>query len=86
MVLKADSPQVIQARFTKLDTEERYDVVRLYDGPNASAPLLGTFSGRSLPTAVVATSGQYLTVQWTSGQGAPSNAVALVGCSLHHTA
>jgi hypothetical protein len=44
--------------FTQFATEAGYDFVRVYNGSNASAPLLGTFSGTSLPPVLTANSGR----------------------------
>ena len=74
VVLQADPSGFVTVEFTRLDTEARYDVVRLYDGPDASAPLLGTYSGTSVPSGAVISSGPSLTVRWTSGQGLPFGA------------
>ncbi|HBX52873.1 MAG: hypothetical protein A2W98_01880 [Bacteroidetes bacterium GWF2_33_38] len=42
-----------------------YDAVKVYDGVNSSAPLLGVFSGNSIPSAVSSTGGS-LFVQFTT--------------------
>lgn len=41
------------------------DVVTVYDGPTTSSPVLGTFSGTTLPSAVTSTQGKML-VRFTS--------------------
>jgi hypothetical protein len=46
--------------FSEFNTESDYDFVRVYDGSTTSATLLGQFSGSSLPTTVIATSGSML--------------------------
>lgn len=66
--------------------ENNADFLRLYNGPSTAAPLLGEFTGTSVPAPVVANSG-YLTVemvtngsiafggfkmQWTSAQPMPT--------------
>jgi hypothetical protein len=38
-------------------TECSYDYVFVYDGASYNSPLLGTFSGSTLPTTLVAKSG-----------------------------
>jgi hypothetical protein len=48
-------------------TESGYDIVRVYDGDTTAAPLLGTFSGNTLPADLSATSGTMLvrfTTDW----------------------
>ncbi|MBV6439983.1 MAG: hypothetical protein EPGJADBJ_01641 [Saprospiraceae bacterium] len=44
--------------FTAFETEDNYDFVRVYDGPDASGDLLGEFSGDALPPALTASSGE----------------------------
>ncbi|MBX2928843.1 MAG: hypothetical protein KF852_13490 [Saprospiraceae bacterium] len=50
----------ITLSFTAFDTEQGADWVRIYDGTNAGAPLLGEFSGNTLPNAVTGSSGSLL--------------------------
>ena len=53
--------------FNSFATESGYDFVRVYDGSTASSPLLGEFSGTSLPAAVTSTGGSMLIVFTTDG-------------------
>jgi len=39
----------VTATFTAFDTEVDYDELSIYDGPDATHPLLGTFSGTGIP-------------------------------------
>jgi cubilin len=56
----------IQLTFTQFNTEADYDFVRVYDGANATAPLLASYTGNlSTPFTVTANSGQ-MYVQFTS--------------------
>jgi len=57
----------VRAVFTAFSTEAGYDYLRIYDGPNTSSPLIGTYHGTNGPGTVTATnaSGQ-LTFQFTS--------------------
>jgi cubilin len=56
----------IQLTFTQFNTEEKYDFVQVYDGANATAPLLASYTGNlSTPFTVTANSGQ-MYVQFTS--------------------
>ncbi|MFK7949399.1 MAG: CUB domain-containing protein [Saprospiraceae bacterium] len=43
--------------FNNFDTETGYDTVSIYDGVNANAPLLMTWSGNAIPSAVTSTTG-----------------------------
>lgn len=59
----------IKVDFTEFDVEEDYDFLYVYNGPNTSSPLLGAFSGNSLPPSLTstATNGQ-LTFRFVSDQ------------------
>jgi len=48
--------------FTSFDTEFNFDFVRVYDGTSALDPLLGEFSGTSLPPSLTAGSGKMFIV------------------------
>lgn len=48
--------------FTEFTTEANYDFVRIYDGATTSAPLLGSYSGSTLPPTITANSGKMLIV------------------------
>lgn len=52
----------VSLTLTQLNTELSYDGIAVYDGPSVSSPLLGAYSGTSLPSPVTATSGQMLVV------------------------
>jgi M6 family metalloprotease-like protein len=47
----------VTATFTRIATQLSTDLVKIYDGTNSSAPLLGTYSGIVLPAAVTGNSG-----------------------------
>lgn len=53
---KNDS-QFITLKFQSLATECSYDYVFVYDGDSFKSPLLGSFSGKTEPQQVIATSG-----------------------------
>lgn len=59
------SGQCVRLAFTSFNTEATFDVMRIYNGPNATAPLLGTYSGTTSPGTVTASSG-CLTIVFTS--------------------
>ncbi|MCX7606927.1 MAG: T9SS type A sorting domain-containing protein [Bacteroidia bacterium] len=52
----------IQLSFSSFNTEANYDFVRVYDGATTSSPLLGSFSGSSLPSSLTSTGGSMLIV------------------------
>ncbi len=51
--------------FTSFSTEAGVDYVKVYDGADTSAPLLGSFSGNNLPNQLMSTGGSML-VHFTS--------------------
>ncbi len=52
----------IQLSFSSFSTESSYDFVRVYDGPTTSSPLLGSYSGTSLPPTLQSSGGSMLVV------------------------
>lgn len=50
----------ITLNFEQFNTEYLYDYVRVYAGPNEYAPLVGSFSGGTLPSSIIVASGQVL--------------------------
>lgn len=52
----------IQLSFSQFATESSYDFVRVYDGATTSAPLLGSYSGTTLPPSLTSTGGAMLVV------------------------
>eukprot|EP01116_Phalansterium_solitarium_P014391 TRINITY_DN3202_c0_g1_i3.p1 TRINITY_DN3202_c0_g1~~TRINITY_DN3202_c0_g1_i3.p1 ORF type:complete len:598 (-),score=135.17 TRINITY_DN3202_c0_g1_i3:367-2160(-) len=64
--LQAADNQVVVVTFSAVATEANIDVVRFYDGPNATYPLIGTVSGTpSVPLSIVST-GPRVYVTWYS--------------------
>lgn len=51
--------------FTGFSTEANNDVLYVYDGPTSSSLLLGSFSGSAIPASIT-TSGQYMTLKFTT--------------------
>lgn len=64
LIAPNDSIEKIVLTFTDMATSTG-DVVTVYDGPSTSSPLLGTFSGTTLPSEVTSTQGKML-VKFTS--------------------
>ncbi|CAA9996215.1 unnamed protein product [Nesidiocoris tenuis] len=57
-LIKANSSeQFITLKFQSLVTECSYDYIYVYDGDSFASPMLGSFSGKTRPQNVVATSG-----------------------------
>jgi len=62
-----DSISEIILSFDKFDTENSYDIVNIYDGAITTAPLLGSFSGNTLPPNITSTSDKMLITFTTNG-------------------
>ncbi len=61
----ATAGECVVLSFTSFSIENNWDFLTLYDGPNASSPLIGQYTGTNSPGTVTATSG-CLTVRFTS--------------------
>jgi hypothetical protein len=57
----------ITLNFSSFNTESNCDFVRIYDGSSTSDPLLGEFSGSSIPSSITSTSGNMLVNFITDG-------------------
>ncbi|MFN5324905.1 MAG: CUB domain-containing protein, partial [Bacteroidota bacterium] len=57
--------QCVSLNFSSFDLESGFDFLTIYNGPNTSSPLIGTFTGTTSPGTVTATSG-CLTLVFTS--------------------
>ena len=57
----------ISLAFTQFDTEPGKDIVYVYDGDDETAPLLGSYSGQSLPPVLTSSGGSMLVVFITDG-------------------
>jgi len=64
-LIQPDGASNITLTFSEFNTEANYDYVRVYDGPTISSPLLGSFTGNSLPGAITSSGGSLL-VRFTS--------------------
>jgi len=48
----------VTLNFNSFDTEAGYDFLKIYDGPDQSSTLIGSYSGNTLPSSVTAQSGK----------------------------
>jgi hypothetical protein len=55
LIAPADSVANITLSFNQFSTEANTDILTIYDGDNSAAPVLGTFSGSTLPASVTST-------------------------------
>jgi hypothetical protein len=56
-ICSSSSGDCIKLDFLTFQTESGLDVLSVYDGPNTLSPLLGTYSGSTLPPSLISTSG-----------------------------
>ncbi len=71
IIQPADSVTGIKLNFLEFNTEHDSDIVVVRNGSNTSAPVLGTYSGSSLP-AQISTSGKALCIQFISNDSISS--------------
>ncbi|MFC1729695.1 C10 family peptidase [candidate division KSB1 bacterium] len=64
-LIQPPGAQSITLEFSSFYTELNYDFVKVYDGFNTNAPLLGSYSGSLLPSSVTSTGGS-MYVHFTS--------------------
>ena len=72
----------VQLTFTTFNTATN-DEVRIYDGPTANAPLLGTFSGTTNPGTITATTfaGELTVVFFSNGFTTAAGFAATISCT-----
>jgi hypothetical protein len=59
--------EVVTLTFTQFATEQNFDFVTIFNGPDVTAPILGTFSGTNLPGTFISTHPTgCITVRFTS--------------------
>jgi hypothetical protein len=56
-LIKPAGATQISLNFSAFNTEATYDLVRVYNGPDDTYPLLGTYSGNTLPSTISTTAG-----------------------------
>lgn len=61
-LIQPPSATSITLSFSAFDTELNYDGVIVYDGTNSSAPVLGQFTGTTIPSSVTSTGGSMYVV------------------------
>lgn len=71
MTFKSGTSRKIRVTFTRFETEDGYDKLKIYDGPTTSSTLLGTYQGFNSPGTVTSTnSSGALTFVWYSDNSA----------------
>ncbi len=71
LIAPADSVNSLSVTFEKFDLTDGVDVLNIYDGPDVSFPLLGSFTGNELPSKITA-SGDKLFVEFITAGDAGS--------------
>ncbi len=68
LITAPDNDSIINYKlsFDALDTEAGNDIVTIYDGETTSDPVLGTFSGSTVPSGTLTSSGKNVLVTFTS--------------------
>ncbi|MEQ1744097.1 MAG: S8 family serine peptidase, partial [Saprospiraceae bacterium] len=74
----------VTLNFSAFNTENNLDFVRVYDGTDSNAPLLGEFSGTDIPPALTATSGNMYIVFTTDESITESGWSANYTCAAAH--
>ncbi len=81
LIAPADSVNTITLSFVRFNTTPN-DILTIYDGSNASAPVLGTFSGSTLPSTVTSSGNRmYITFNTDASENA-NGFLAEYSCSL----
>lgn len=62
LIKARNDSQFITLKFQSMGTECSYDYIFVYDGDSFRSPLLGSFSGKTEPQQVIATSGSVSTI------------------------
>jgi N-acetyl-anhydromuramyl-L-alanine amidase AmpD len=64
-VIQTAQGSTITLQFTAFELEASFDKVLIYNGPNLNSPLLGSFTGNSIPPSIQST-GNTLTIEFRS--------------------
>jgi Zn-dependent metalloprotease len=71
-LIQPTNSKTVTLNFTAFDTELNYDGVIVYDGSNNTAPVLGKFSGSTMPPSVTSTTGN-MYVEFLSDEAVRAN-------------
>jgi hypothetical protein len=72
LILPGDTLENIKLTFDRFDLEDGKDFIYIHDGPNTDAPLIGSYTGNSIPPVIEATSGS-MYIQFVTDGGGTSN-------------
>ena len=76
LIMPNDTLENIKLTFQRFDLETDKDFIYIYDGVDTDAPLLGSFTGNTIPGEVVATSGKVYIQFVTDGDGTSNGFLA----------
>lgn len=78
----------ITINFTSFNFENNYDYLKIYDGPSTSSPLIGSYSGTSLPNGgqITSTSGTVTLAQFSDSYTTMSGFEANWSCNAPSSA
>jgi hypothetical protein len=76
LIAPDDSISYINLNFSRFSTDPA-DILTVYDGPTTASPVLGTFSGPTLPTVTVASTGSQMLVSFVSTGSTAANGFLL---------
>jgi hypothetical protein len=82
LIMPNDTLDNIKLTFHRFDLEENKDFIYVYDGDDTDAPLVGSFTGNSLPPVAVANSGKMLIRFVTDGSGTSNGWMASFSSTL----
>jgi len=71
-LIQPTNAKTVTLNFTAFDTELNYDGVIVYDGSNNTAPVLGKFTGTTIPPSVTSTTGA-MYIEFLSDEALRSN-------------
>ena len=74
---------MVELVFVDLNTEVSHDYVAVYDGDSTAAPLIGRFSGSSLPAPITSSSTKLFVRFTTDGSGQNQGFTILYRGTIH---
>lgn len=84
-IIKADGAASISLNFSSFSLESGYDYLYIYDGASTTSPLIGTYTGTSIPTSITSTSNRLMLLMTTDEGANQSGFVASWSCNMPTT-
>ncbi|MBX7243479.1 MAG: hypothetical protein K1X92_17195, partial [Bacteroidia bacterium] len=81
-LIQPNNATSVTLNFTQFQTQANTDIVTVYDGTTTGAPVLGTFSGGTIPPAVTSSGGSMLVVFTSNGSVTNSGWQAAYTCTV----